>query len=199
MGDAGALFLGLLMATTTITVGGRTADQFTGQTYFFFAPLFIPIVILGVPILDTVFSFSGACYRRTAFHVADKDHLHHRLMRLGHATRRTVAILWLWTALLSGLVLVPTLHRARQRDRAARDRRARAGPLRRLPPRRAHARRGAAHAALELGDGVVDLDARRREHEEQQRTGPAQPPSGQVPDRSDRASLPRRSFDLRGN
>ena len=43
MGDAGALFLGLLMATTTITVGGRTADQFSGQTYFFFAPLFIPL------------------------------------------------------------------------------------------------------------------------------------------------------------
>ena len=48
MGDAGAMFLGLLMAATTITVGGRTADQFSGQTYFFFAPLFIPVVILGV-------------------------------------------------------------------------------------------------------------------------------------------------------
>ncbi len=108
MGDAGSLFLGLLMATTTITVGGRTADQFSGQTYFFFAPLFIPVVILGIPILDTAFSFFRRVYRRTAFHVADKDHLHHRLMRLGHTTRRTVAILWLWTALLSGLVLVPT-------------------------------------------------------------------------------------------
>ena len=57
MGDAGAMFLGLLLAATTITVGGRTADQFSGQTYFFFAPLLIPIVILGVPILDTAFSF----------------------------------------------------------------------------------------------------------------------------------------------
>ena len=108
MGDAGALFLGLLMATTTITVGGRTADQFSGQTYFFFAPLFIPIVILGIPIIDTAFSFFRRVYRRTAFHVADKDHLHHRLMRLGHTTRRTVVILWLWTALLSALVLLPT-------------------------------------------------------------------------------------------
>ena len=34
MGDAGAMFLGLLLAVTTITVGGRTADQFSGQTYF---------------------------------------------------------------------------------------------------------------------------------------------------------------------
>ncbi len=108
MGDAGALFLGLLMATTTITVGGRTADQFSGQTYFFFAPLVIPVVILGVPIIDTVFAFLRRVYRRTAFTVADKDHLHHRLMRLGHGPRRSVVILWLWTALLSGLVLFPT-------------------------------------------------------------------------------------------
>src|ERR1700736_3670233 len=50
MGDAGAMFLGLLMAVTTISVGGRTADQFSGQTYFFFAPLVIPILILAVPI-----------------------------------------------------------------------------------------------------------------------------------------------------
>lgn len=108
MGDAGAMFLGLLMATMTITVGGRTADQFSGQTYFFFAPLFIPLLILGVPIVDTAFSFLRRVARGQAFHVADKDHLHHRLMRLGHGPRRTVVILWLWTALLSGMVLIPT-------------------------------------------------------------------------------------------
>jgi UDP-GlcNAc:undecaprenyl-phosphate GlcNAc-1-phosphate transferase len=108
MGDAGAMFLGLLMAATTITVGGRTADQFSGQTYFFFAPLFIPVVILGVPMIDTAFSFIRRVYRRKSFAVADKDHLHHRLMRLGHGPRRSVVILWLWTALLSALVLTPT-------------------------------------------------------------------------------------------
>jgi UDP-GlcNAc:undecaprenyl-phosphate GlcNAc-1-phosphate transferase len=55
-----------------------------------------------------VFAFVRRVYRRTAFTVADKDHLHHRLMRLGHGPRRSVVILWLWTALLSGLVLFPT-------------------------------------------------------------------------------------------
>ncbi len=39
---------------------------------------------------------------------ADKDHLHHRLLRLGHGHRRAVWILWAWTALLSGFVLWPT-------------------------------------------------------------------------------------------
>ncbi len=108
MGDAGALFLGLLMAVTTITIGGRADYQYSGVTYFFFAPLFIPFVILGVPIVDTAFSFLRRVVRRRSFSVADKEHLHHRLMRLGHGPRRTVAILWLWTALLSGVALIPT-------------------------------------------------------------------------------------------
>ncbi len=108
MGDSGAMFLGLLLATCTITIGGRIADQFSGQTYFFFAPLFIPLVILGVPLADTAFSFARRLIRRQSFAVADKDHLHHRLMRLGHGPRRAVAILWLWTAVLSAMVLVPT-------------------------------------------------------------------------------------------
>jgi UDP-GlcNAc:undecaprenyl-phosphate GlcNAc-1-phosphate transferase len=108
MGDAGALFLGLLLAVTTITIGGRADYQYTGTTYFFFAPLLIPLLILGVPIVDTAFSFLRRVVRGQSFSVADKDHLHHRLMRLGHGPRRTVVLLWLWTALLSGLALIPT-------------------------------------------------------------------------------------------
>ncbi len=108
MGDAGSMLLGLMLAVATITVGGRVADQFSGQTYFFFAPLFIPIVILGVPIVDTAFSFVRRVVRRRSFAAPDQDHLHHRLVRLGHGPRRSVVILWAWTAVLSGLVLVPT-------------------------------------------------------------------------------------------
>ena len=108
MGDAGALFLGLLMAVTTITIGGRADYQYPGTTYFFFAPLVVPLLILGVPIVDTAFSFLRRVLRGHSFSVADKDHLHHRLMRLGHGPRRTVVLLWLWTALLSGLALIPT-------------------------------------------------------------------------------------------
>ena len=46
---------------------------------------------------------------RKALATADKGHLHHRLMNLGHGHRRSVVILWTWTALLSGFVLYPTL------------------------------------------------------------------------------------------
>jgi UDP-GlcNAc:undecaprenyl-phosphate GlcNAc-1-phosphate transferase len=108
MGDAGALFLGVLLAVPTITIGGRTDFAFSGNTYFFFAPLAIPVVILGVPIVDVVFSFVRRIAKRQSWHQADAGHLHHRLMRLGHGQRRTVVMLWLWTGLLSGAALVPT-------------------------------------------------------------------------------------------
>jgi UDP-GlcNAc:undecaprenyl-phosphate GlcNAc-1-phosphate transferase len=108
MGDAGALFLGLLLAASTILVGGRTADQFSGQTFFFFAPLVIPFVILGVPMLDIALAILRRAARRTSIAMPDKEHLHHRLMRLGHGQRRAVFILWAWTAVLAGFVLAPT-------------------------------------------------------------------------------------------
>ena len=108
MGDSGAMLLGLLMAASTISVGGRVVDQFSGQAYFFFAPLAIPFLVLGVPLLDVVFSLIRRATRGARWHEADKDHLHHRLMRLGHGHWRSVLILWGWTAILSALVLYPT-------------------------------------------------------------------------------------------
>lgn len=110
MGDTGALFLGMLMAVSTSVVGGRAdpdTQQFIGQTYFFLAPLFIPLLILGVPIFDLAFAIVRRASRRQAVSTADKGHLHHRLIALGHGQRRSVLILWLWTALLSGFVLYP--------------------------------------------------------------------------------------------
>jgi UDP-GlcNAc:undecaprenyl-phosphate GlcNAc-1-phosphate transferase len=108
MGDAGAMLLGLLMAASTLSVVGQTDQPFSGRVYFFFAPIFIPFFILGIPVLDTAFAIVRRAGRRGNPAKADKDHLHHRLMRLGHGQTRSVLILWVWTALLSGLVLYPT-------------------------------------------------------------------------------------------
>ena len=112
MGDGGAFLLGLLLAVATGMVGGRAdplTQAFVGQTFFFLAPLAIPVLILGVPILDTLFAIVRRASQRQAIDVADKGHLHHRLMNLGHGHRRSVAILWAWTALLSAFVLYPVL------------------------------------------------------------------------------------------
>lgn len=109
MGDGGAMLLGLLMASATTTVGGRVVDQFSGQTYFFFAPIVIPFLILGVPLADAALTVVRRAKRRQKISAADKDHLHHRLVRMGHGHRRTVLILWAWTALLSLVALWPTI------------------------------------------------------------------------------------------
>ncbi len=110
MGDGGALLLGLLMAVSTSVVGGRADpnnQRYIGQTYFFLAPLFIPLLILGVPIIDTLFAILRRAVRRQGVASADKGHLHHRLIEMGHGQRRAVLILWTWTALLSAFVLYP--------------------------------------------------------------------------------------------
>jgi UDP-GlcNAc:undecaprenyl-phosphate GlcNAc-1-phosphate transferase len=113
MGDAGALMLGLLMAVSTTVVGGRNEQAFSGQSFFFYAPIFIPLVILGVPLLDALFAIVRRTARRRGVATADKEHLHHRLMRIGHGHRRSVLILWAWTMLLSGFVLYPTYNYGR--------------------------------------------------------------------------------------
>jgi UDP-GlcNAc:undecaprenyl-phosphate GlcNAc-1-phosphate transferase len=112
MGDGGALLLGLLLAVSTSVVGGRTTteNEFVGTTYFFLAPMAIPVLILGVPIVDTAFAIVRRATTRASLATADKGHLHHRLMNLGHGHRRSVLILWTWTALLSAFVLYPIMN-----------------------------------------------------------------------------------------
>ena len=114
MGDGGAYLLGFLVAVSTSVVGGRadpTTQAFSGQTYFFLAPIAIPLIILGVPVFDVLFAIIRRVSKRQGFATADKGHLHHRLINLGHGPRRAVAILWLWTALLSAFVLYPAFNR----------------------------------------------------------------------------------------
>lgn len=107
MGDGGALMLGVAMAGATTLVGGQAETPVSGRAFFFYLPLVIPIVVMGVPILDTAWAIVRRTRKGLSPAHADKNHLHHRLMRLGHGHRRSVLILWTWTALLSAFVLVP--------------------------------------------------------------------------------------------
>ena len=63
MGDAGALMLGCLMSASTMVIGGRTPPA-SGQTFFFFAPLLIPVFILGRAAASTPCGPSCAAPRR---------------------------------------------------------------------------------------------------------------------------------------
>ncbi len=110
MGDAGAQLLGLLLASSTMVVGGRAdpSSTFRGQTYFFVAPMFIPFIILAVPMFDTAFAIVRRTLSGRGAAIADRQHIHHRLIDLGHGPRRAVVILWSLTGLFSALALLPT-------------------------------------------------------------------------------------------
>lgn len=109
MGDSGALLLGLLLASGTITLTGRFPAQGELEPSFLLAmlPLLIPVAVIAIPLTDMLL----AVFRRTGEgrspFTPDKSHLHHQLLELGHSHGRAVLIMWSWTALIGfGVVLV---------------------------------------------------------------------------------------------
>ncbi len=96
MGDSGAQFLGFIMGAISIQgILKRTAV----------ATMFTPIIILAVPILDTGLAILRRARKGKPFHHADKEHIHHRLLYIGHTQRQAVLVIYLWTALLTGIAL----------------------------------------------------------------------------------------------
>ena len=90
MGDAGALFLGVLIATVTIRFKPTTDNSITS-----FA---IPVLLLAIPILDTTVAVISRLRRGLSPFQGGKDHLSHRLIRFGLSRKFTVVVLWLLSA-----------------------------------------------------------------------------------------------------
>ena len=103
MGDTGALLIGLLMATSTVSVTGQLNPAQLDQKLVLasYIPIILPIAVLAVPLAD----FTLAVFRRllagkSPFE-ADRLHLHHRLLDMGHSPLQAVMIFYLWTAMVS--------------------------------------------------------------------------------------------------
>ena len=90
MGDAGALFLGVLIATLTIRFHPHADTKWTSFS--------TKILLLAVPILDTSVSVISRLMRRSSPFQGGQDHLSHRLVRAGLERRVAVIVLWLLTA-----------------------------------------------------------------------------------------------------
>ena len=97
MGDAGALFLGVLIATLTLRFNPNPIDRFSS-----FA---IPVLLLAVPILDTTVAVLSRLRRRISPFQGGQDHLSHRLMRAGLRKQPAVLILWLSSVTFSFMAL----------------------------------------------------------------------------------------------
>jgi UDP-GlcNAc:undecaprenyl-phosphate GlcNAc-1-phosphate transferase len=112
MGDAGALLVGLLMAVSTITVTGQI-DPTSVQTGHIghseilvaYIPIILPFAILIIPLLDFCLAVLRRVNAGKSPFSADRKHLHHRLLDMGHSHLHAVLILYAWTAVASVGVL----------------------------------------------------------------------------------------------
>ena len=96
MGDSGAMLLGFVLATVAVEGLLKTAAT---------VALFLPLLVLAVPILDTGFVVARRLKYRQPITAPDREHLHYRFLRVGFSQRRTTVIIWLWCATLAGAAL----------------------------------------------------------------------------------------------
>lgn len=93
MGDAGSMFLGYVLGTTSLLTGRQKESTIVS--------LLVPIIALGLPLADTIFAMVRRFLARRPIFSADRGHIHHRLLDLGLTHRRAVLILYGATILLS--------------------------------------------------------------------------------------------------
>ena len=96
MGDSGALVLGFLLAAVSVQGLLKTASTVV---------LFLPLLVLAVPILDTSFVVARRLMHRQRVSSADQSHLHFRFLRRGFSQRRAAVTMWAWCATLAGAAL----------------------------------------------------------------------------------------------
>lgn len=105
MGDSGAMLLGLLLASSTISLTGQLdsaqVEPGGGDLLPAYLPLVLPLAIMALPIVDVALAYIRRTIRGTWWFVADKQHLHHRLLQRGHSQRRAVVLMYFWSALMS--------------------------------------------------------------------------------------------------
>lgn len=96
MGDGGSQLLGFSIAAFSIlgTVKSTTI-----------VVVIIPALVLGLPIFDTLMAIIRRTLRRQSIGTADKEHLHHRIMRAGYGQRRAVMLMYCISGIM-GIVAV---------------------------------------------------------------------------------------------
>jgi UDP-GlcNAc:undecaprenyl-phosphate/decaprenyl-phosphate GlcNAc-1-phosphate transferase len=106
MGDTGSMLLGMLVAIATIAgVGRNPAPPVAGEVAIIAVPLLVPLLVLAIPILDVLLAIVRRTRKGLGIAHADKEHIFHRLMDIGHGPRQTVLLMYLWSALASGSAL----------------------------------------------------------------------------------------------
>ena len=109
MGDSGSMLLGLVLgAATVVGIGQTQLPESASEVILAYVPLLVPATVVALPLLDGILAVIRRARRRRSIFHADKEHLHHRLMDLGHGHRQAVIVMYMWSALGAGAALAFT-------------------------------------------------------------------------------------------
>ncbi|MDC2951212.1 MraY family glycosyltransferase [Streptomyces heilongjiangensis] len=122
MGDSGSMLIGLVLAAGAISVTGQVdpdAMQLFGSerdTVFQMVPVYIPLLmpltIIAIPAADLILAIVRRTWRGQSPFAADRGHLHHRLLEIGHSHSRAVLIMYFWSAVIAFGALAYTVNAA---------------------------------------------------------------------------------------
>jgi UDP-GlcNAc:undecaprenyl-phosphate/decaprenyl-phosphate GlcNAc-1-phosphate transferase len=121
MGDTGAMLLGLLLAYGPISSAASLdpnilvnySQLHPVNRFPTVLPLLLPVAILFIPYTDLLLAVIRRTRAGRSPLAADRQHLHHRLLNMGHSHRQSVLLMYLWAALFSGTVVGLSLIRIR--------------------------------------------------------------------------------------
>ncbi|GCD42997.1 MraY family glycosyltransferase [Streptomyces paromomycinus] len=112
MGDSGSMLIGLVMAAGAVSVTGQvdpdllnlkagSVREATHAMVPVYIPLLLPLTIIAVPVADLVLAIVRRTWKGQSPFAADRGHLHHRLLEIGHSHSRAVLIMYFWSALIA--------------------------------------------------------------------------------------------------
>jgi UDP-GlcNAc:undecaprenyl-phosphate/decaprenyl-phosphate GlcNAc-1-phosphate transferase len=112
MGDSGSMLLGLMLSVAAISITGRVnPDVIIEQTGSqreairtlvpIYIPLLLPLTVIALPLADLLLAVVRRTWAGKSPFAADKQHLHHRLLEIGHSHGRAVMIMYFWAALIA--------------------------------------------------------------------------------------------------
>jgi UDP-GlcNAc:undecaprenyl-phosphate/decaprenyl-phosphate GlcNAc-1-phosphate transferase len=103
MGDAGSMLVGLMLAAAVTSLTGNVsyANLPASSSFPVLLPLLLPFAVLAVPFVDLALAVVRRTRAGRSPFAPDKEHLHHRLLEIGHSHARAVLVMYTWTALLA--------------------------------------------------------------------------------------------------
>ncbi|MEU5048547.1 MraY family glycosyltransferase [Streptomyces sp. NPDC021096] len=112
MGDSGSMLIGLVLAAGAISVTGQVdpdalklwagSERAAVHTMVpVYIPLLLPLTVIAVPVADLLLAVVRRTWKGQSPFAADRGHLHHRLLEIGHSHSRAVLIMYFWSALIA--------------------------------------------------------------------------------------------------